>query len=99
MHTVRETEGIRVGTGLGNDLEGAQHLVREFLQWVGNTEELCVDVCLQPQREVRQCHALCVHIALVFLHGHDVLLQLAVQHIEIKCELSHMSRCKFAWWH
>ena len=39
---------------------------------------------------------LCVHIVvLVLLCGHDVLLQLVVQHVKVECKFSHASGCKF----
>ena len=45
VHTIGEAESIRVGPWSRDDLEGAQHFVREFLQWAGNMEKLCADIC------------------------------------------------------
>src|SRR6266446_6090776 len=84
---MRELEGDGVGARFPYNVKWAQVLFRKFLGWLPSSKELCLDISLVTDFQLRSLCPMLVHILLIpLLSLCDVLLQLRLDAFQVHHE-------------
>src|SRR5258708_5615408 len=87
VELMRESEGDGVGARFPYHVKWAQVLFRKFLGWLPSSKELCLDISLVTDFQLRSLCPMLVHILLIpLLSLCDVLLQLHLDAFQVHHE-------------